>query len=223
MPKNGFIGHFHVSAVKCVDGNSTYEETTEEAVKLKFDFIVMTDHRMCDENVKKCLNETRILCIPGQIVSTPKGYVHVVDAKMAIPPELYYLGEIPNISTKDTDYFVNLTFEEIVKRAHEQGAIAMIDDNVVWRNGTDELKNVKFDAIQSNDEKTCKNISKNFGLPCTFSSHAHNETDLKYMYSLCKADSLTREAIKDAIKEGKCEIYMPLSLKIRNFFLSYVI
>jgi len=79
--KSGSVGNLHTYTT-CSDGEDNYEVIINEALRLGFDFIVLTDYNfwdqkgclnssdcdleVCKKTYEKCISEDRILCIPGQ-------------------------------------------------------------------------------------------------------------------------------------------------------------
>lgn len=223
-PKNGVIGHFHVQTF-CSDGRNSYEDFVEEALRLRLDFIVLADHRVCKEYFEKCMNEKRITCIPSELVSTSKGYVLAFNIKKPIAEEYYYTGSVtPAVRKGDEDFWVNLSMEEIIERIHEQNALAIADYNFFrefksyWENRSEEFKKLGFDAIfchgSYEDILTCEKISKELNLPCVYSSVAHEKSQIKEMLSLCESKNLTK-----AVVEGKCKPLIPLFVRIQKILV----
>lgn len=186
------IGNFHTQT-DCSDGENTYNEMINEAIKLKFDFIAITDHEMCNNYKQLCNNEKRILCIYGQEVSTYNGHILGIDINNEISDQL--------------------SIEEIIYEIHKQNGIA-IAAHPLRSDGIKEEKLKLFDAIECNhpdyDEKEIeqsKIIAQKYNLNCTYDSDAHSKEALKNIYNICYVSEKDINNLKLAILNNNCKEY----------------
>ncbi|MGC9049236.1 MAG: PHP domain-containing protein [Patescibacteria group bacterium] len=230
--KDVYLGNFHTHTT-CSDGQNTYDEMVEEAVRLGFKFLAITDHIVCEETFKKCQNEKRILCIPGQEITTPNGHILALDLKEAIPQFLFS----PEIGTEvwqdilKKGLGIEIPLEEAVESIHNQAGLAIAAHPMQGSIGIEksELGKINFDAMECDHPSyslfqahKAGATSEEFNIPCVFNSDAHQKQALKSMYNICQLKELSRDGIKQAIKDGKCKKYEPLLVKISRILnLSY--
>ncbi len=204
----GTLGNLHTHTT-CSDGASDYESVIQEALKLNFKFIAITDHSygevgpclqgggkcdfgICDEVLEKCRRETRIFCIPGQEVTSQ---VHI----LAIGINKAIGGEWPR--------------KEQVQGIHRQGGLAIL----AHPNGGPEILSEKeiaglgFDAIEcppaNNQEgKVWRETAQRLNLPCVYDSDAHYAELLKIAYNNCRSPVSSLADLKNQIKQRECSL-----------------
>jgi predicted metal-dependent phosphoesterase TrpH len=81
----------------CSDGKNTYEEMIQTALKDRLSFIAITDHRTCADVVRMCKDEKRILCFPGQEVSSPGRHLLAINVQTYINPDLPLIKQVEEI------------------------------------------------------------------------------------------------------------------------------
>jgi len=186
--ENFYIGNLHTHT-KASDGKMTYNEVIEEAQRLGFNFIAITDHDVIGDEVKElCPKEKRILCIIGEEVSSKEGHILALGIKEVIPK--------------------NLTPEETIQRVHGQGGLA-IPAHPEAENGlkVERIKSLSFDAVECNarhkkgGKYSCDLID---GFPKIYNSDAHKKEELSVAANKCLMKELTFENLVEAVKEGRC-------------------
>jgi len=186
------LGNLHMHTT-CSDGKNSYDEMIDEAVKLGFSFVALTDHTICKENTAKCAQETRIYCIPGQEVTGDR--IHL----LALNTQQYVNQHIP------------LTKQ--VEKIHELGGLAIAaHPNAKDFLYTDaELANSGIDAMECTS-----NTNERRPLPCVWDSDAHNTHDLGWQFMSCTTPIKSLEDIKTAIFSKKCPrtIVLPLTTPV---------
>ena len=197
-------GNFHTHTLASFDSNETYEKIIDEAVRLGFDFIVITDHNVIDEKIKeKCLAEKRLLCIIGLEVTPFIDHIVAVDFDKYIDPK-----------TKP---------EDVIRQIHSAGGVAIAPHPLPENGGftLQEIAKLEVDAMECYIPRNGQQFPAI--KPCVYNSDAHNAEQLKDAYSVCdvkdidgdgnssKDDNnnnnnrkITKEAIKDALKKGRC-------------------
>lgn len=175
-----YLGDLHMHTL-CSDGKNSYEEMIQSAIQNNLSFIAITDHWVCGDTLKACKEEKRILCFPGQEISSPGRH-------------LLGINIVKNIDS-------NLPLVKQVGEVHAQGGIAIAaHPNAKEFYYTDEeLKNSGIDAQE------CKNnTGERRFLPCVWDSDAHNSQDLAWQFSSCVTPIKSINDLKTAILSGKC-------------------
>ena len=207
-PKQGTLGNLHTHTT-CSDGVSDYEALVEEALKLNFKFIAITDHsygevgpclqpggkcdfRICDEVLEKCRRETRLLCFPGQEVTSQ---VHI----LAIGINKAIGGEWPR--------------KEQVERIHRQGGLAILAHPYSGSEilSEQEIASLGFDAMEcppaNNAEgKAWQELSQRLNLPCVYNSDAHQAGMLRIAFNNCQGPVNSLADLKALIKQNRCTL-----------------
>lgn len=187
------IGDLHIHTT-CSDGRNDYETMLKQAVKMRYAFIAITDHRLadnslCKENIRKCREEKRLLCIPGMEVT---GRVH-----------LLALGITASINEK-------LPLKQQVIEIHKQGGIAiaahpygvgrLYSDADLFESGLDA---VECGGISAVDWRHFGELQKKYHLPCVYNSDAHYVFQM-LAYNLCEGKIEKFEDLKQAIQNNSC-------------------
>lgn len=217
-----FAGNLHTHTT-CSDGNGAYEDMINMALKLKLDFIAITDHRLrglkpytgpgigndtsCEEIFAKCPKEDRILCIMGQEVT---GRVHIGAIGIKEP-----IAE-------------NLPIPDIVQEIHRQGGIAIA--NHPFESSApftkEELINSGFDAMECTKASRKKiaeleQISQEYNIPCVYNSDAHSTLMLRSIFNTCDQKIKTLADLKKALQENKCHKAEPLDAQLMKYISPY--
>lgn len=194
-PQNSPVAHYYIGNLHthtfASDGRMSYDEAINEAVRLGFNFIAITDHNTISTDVKNlCPAETRILCIIGEEVSTTEGHVLAIDIKQVIPKDL--------------------TPEEAIEEIHKQGGLA-IPAHPAASNGLsiNKIKELAVDAVECSirhktgdtERYDCESLPN---IPHIYNSDAHNKKDLAKEATKCLFSSLSIENLKEAIKTRRC-------------------
>jgi hypothetical protein len=175
-----YLGDLHMHTT-CSDGQNTYEEMVQTAIKDKLSFMAITDHRTCADVIRLCSQETRIKCFPGQEVSSPGRHLLAINITKYIDPDLPLTKQVQEI--------------------HAQGGIAIAaHPNFEDFYYTDsELEDSGIDAQE------CTNDSKERRpLPCVWDSDAHNTSDLAWQFNSCTVPIKNINDLKTAIVSHEC-------------------
>jgi predicted metal-dependent phosphoesterase TrpH len=187
------IGDLHLHTT-CSDGRNEFDVMLKQAIKMRYDFIAITDHHfddtpVCRENIRKCKAETRLLCIPGMEVT---GRVHVLA-----------IGITHSINER-------LPVKQQVEEIHDQGGIAIAAHPFAQgtRFSEEELIQSGFDAVECGginpqDWQTLIAIQKKVHLPCVYNSDAHNVFQM-LTFNRCEGKISSLQDLKQAIKENRC-------------------
>lgn len=185
-----WIGNFHTHTLDS-DGKMSYREAIDEATRLGFNFIAITDHNKISKDVADyCSKESKILCIVGEEVSSKEGHILAIDIKEAIPKDL--------------------SAEETVEKIHQQGGLA-IPSHPNYSNGltTSQIEKLPFDAVECSfrhkesggDKFGCDSLS---GFPKVYNSDAHQKENLAIGGNKCQMPYLNIQNLKTAVKSGNC-------------------
>jgi len=195
-PKYMSIGDLHLHTT-CSDGKNEYDMLLKQAIKMRYDFIAITDHHfddtpICRENIRKCKAETRLLCIPGMEVT---GRVHVLA-----------IGITHSINEK-------LPVKQQVEEIHNQGGLAIAAHPFAQgtRFSEEELIQSGFDAmecggINPKEWQTFVALQKKAHLPCVYNSDAHNVFQM-LAFNRCEGKINSLEDLKQAIQENRCNTW----------------
>ena len=166
----------------CSDGKNAYEEMVQSAIQNNLSFISITDHWLCNDVVKACTEEKRVLCFPGQEISSPGRHLLAINI------------------TKKIDS--NLPLIKQVEEVHLQGGIAIAaHPNAKEFYYTDEeLKNSGIDA-----QECTSNSKERRYLPCVWDSDAHNSQDVAWQFNSCLIPINNINDLKTAILYNKCQ------------------
>jgi putative hemolysin len=188
------IGNLHMHTT-CSDGKNSYEEMVQKALSLKFSFIAITDHvyggsALCEDVIKKCQEEKRLLCIPGMEVT---GKVH-----------LLAIGIQNSIDKR-------LPVKKQVEEIHRQGGIAiaahpfrnrnMYTESELFETGMDatECKGIPADQKVAFFDKIRKHA-----IPCVSNSDAHDVPAMAASWIMCDGEIRSFDDLKIAMKEKWC-------------------
>lgn len=212
-----YKGDLHMHTI-CVDGKNTYEEMVQQALKLDFDFIAVSDHWICPEVASLCQNEKRLLCIPGQEYTTQnEGHMLALNITKPLNYNECYMHDIW--------CSVGPVMGRAIELAHQQNAFLIAAHPTVSQFRMSEEHLQLFDAMECDNQgyskkasEEAKALSEKYSKPCVYDSDAHNTAALGETYNICKLDKLDTGSIFEAIKAGNCREYMPLSTKIARYF-----
>jgi hypothetical protein len=184
-----YIGNLHTHT-DASDGKMTYNEAIEEAQKLSFNFIAITDHNTISPDTKEfCPKETRILCIVGEEVSSKNGHILAVGIKDIIPKDL--------------------SPEETIVKIHEQGGLA-IPAHPGASNGLaiGKIKELSVDAVECSIRHQKEGAPYDCellpNLPHVYNSDAHKISELSRAADKCLMEELTFENLAEAVKDRRC-------------------
>jgi hypothetical protein len=214
LDKNQYAGNLHMHTI-CSDGANTYDEMVEESLRLGFRFIAITDHRVCQDYMERCRNETRILCIPSMEFTTPNGHILAID--ITKDPAEQECGKNNDTGKSDEPPCDGgLSLSESIRRIHAQGGIAIaahpmttLPNNWLKEISADDL--TMFDAVECDAAGYMPSqwleseaIRKTINISCVFDSDAHSTGELQIMYDICELENLSKESVKDAIINNRC-------------------
>jgi hypothetical protein len=189
------IGNLHMHTT-CSDGRHSYEEMVQEALKLKMTFIAVTDHQyggspLCDETIRKCRNETRLLCIPGMEVT---GRVHLLAIGIQSPVNR------------------RLSVKKQVEEIHRQGGLAIAAHpfrSINWYSNSDLFES-GLDAVECRDIPDDRReeflvLLKRHAIPCVYNSDAHSTADMALRWNVCRGRISSLDDLRTALLKGQCE------------------
>jgi predicted metal-dependent phosphoesterase TrpH len=193
-PAGGYVGNLHTHTVAS-DGVNTYHEMIDEADRIGLDFLVITDHQTISTAARAyCPREKRLLCVLGEEIFTTDGHMIAIDIRDVIP--------------------AGLSAQETIDRIHEQGGLAIAAHlnephgygiNQTTLEGLVGLDAVEYTPIDK--QEWYGNIEFMPGYSNVFDSDAHSTEMLRNAANKCAMSELSIEGLKQAIKEGKCEVY----------------
>lgn len=191
-----YIGNLHTHTTGSDDGKNTYREMVDEAIRLGYDFLVITDHHSISLDTRfRCANEKDILCVIGEEISTDEVHILAIDIKNAIP--------------------YGTSAQETIDRIHAQGGIAIAAHLNDPKYGTDwtyldQLKDIDaYEYTPILGQEWYDAILFRQGTPVVFDSDAHSTEALKNVANSCTLEELSIEGLKQAIKKGMCTVYFP--------------
>ncbi|VVB75611.1 Uncharacterised protein [Candidatus Tiddalikarchaeum anstoanum] len=183
-----YTGNLHTHTIAS-DGNADYNTMIDEAVRLGFDFIALTDHNtISPTTILLCPLDKRILCIIGEEVTTTDGHLLAIGIKQVIPN--------------------GLSANETVSLIHEQEGLAIPAHPGGVYISAELLRTINFDAVECNlsvnpseQETGCNNTYSK-----VYNSDAHNTEMLSLGANNCYLANLTWQSLKDSIKIGNCTL-----------------
>lgn len=179
------LGDLHVHTT-CSDGRNTYDEMVTAAVARAYQFIAITDHRVCDEVIQACINEERLVCFPGVEVASREGL------------------EVLSIGT--TGAFPGyLTIAQIAEEVHARGGIAIAAHP--WAQNASYsrwlLLNTGLDAMECRRYGEQTMPFDTGALPCVYDSDAHG-IDVLHDPMVCTGEIRNIDDLRSAIRNGQC-------------------
>lgn len=216
----GYAGNLHMHTLYS-DGQDSYDEMIDEAVKLNLSFVAVTDHWMTAEGLQKCTSERRLLCIPSEEFSTPNGHILAINITKHIPTM--------ECETHQDDKWCDggMSIKTAVDRIHEWGGIAIAAHPVSGRFPITEDDLKLFDAMECDhpgytaaQAAESEQLARRLGLPCVYNSDAHDRSTLRMMYDVCELETLDATSVMKAITENKCRRHAYFGLQLsRTFYL----
>jgi hypothetical protein len=177
--------HMHTT---CSDGVDTLDDMVKVAVAYGYTFISVTDHHQCRDVKLACLNEDRLLCIPG----------HEVPAANNL--EVLAIGVNKNIralqSVKDTVILI-----------HQEGGLAIAAHPWAFKQTytQDELMNSGLDAMECPADGSHPFSFDTRSLPCVYDSDAHEMWAIDPSRStVCNGEIKSFQDLKAAILGNRC-------------------
>lgn len=190
LPGTGWLIDLHMHTT-CSDGDHTYEEMVQGAIDLGLDLIAVTDHIICPDVIQACLNENRLVCIPGQEVS-PAWHIVGLGITQPVSPDQPYA--------------------DIVAAIHNQGGLAMAAHPYTrpWRFDESTLIGIGLDLMEcwlSNPEENQHQIDlgEQYGIACTYDSDAHEVLDLGLRYMDCSVEIRNLDELNSALHNHQCQ------------------
>jgi len=191
-----YEGNLHTHTIAS-DGENTYHEMVDGAVEEGLDFLVITDHHKISAAARfYCPRERRLLCVLGEEINTLEGHMLAVGIKEAVPG--------------------GLSAQETIDSIHLQGGLAIAahlnEPHGYGINQTDLEKLVGLDAVEYtpiDKQDWYGNIDFLPGYPAVFDSDAHSTNMLRNVANSCALEELSIDGLRQAIKDGKCEVYFP--------------
>jgi hypothetical protein len=186
-------GDLHVHTT-CSDGKDDYEDMIKVALGYGYKFIAITDHHMCDDVIQACVNERRILCIPGMEVPST-GYIEVLALNITEP-------------IKDS-----MNIYDTVKAIHAQGGMAIAAHP--WAAGQryseEGLLESNIDAMECPIDGTDPFDFDTSALPCVWDSDAHEKWAIDPSRStVCNLEIGSFQDVRNAILTRMCLKGVPM-------------
>jgi hypothetical protein len=187
-----YLGNLYTHTIAS-DGQKDYNQIVEEAVRLGFDFIAITDHNTISSTVSLlCPIDKRILCITGEEITTIEGHVVALGIKKIIQS--------------------GLSANETIRLIHEQNGLAIAAHPGIDVGLTQDLLSIlDFDAVECNSALRpedqlmgCNNTYKK-----VYNSDAHDLEMLSASANNCSLSNLSWQSIKESIKSGNCSLFSP--------------
>ncbi len=177
--------HMHTT---CSDGVDTLDDMVKIALAYGYTFISVTDHSQCRDVKLACLNEDRILCIPGEEVPAANNLeVVAVGVKKNIRPLQ---------SLRDTVILI-----------HQEGGLAIAAHPWAYKQtySKEELLNSGLDAMECPADGSRPFSFDTRSLPCIYSSDAHEKWAIDPSRSLvCNGEIKSFQDLKAAILGHRC-------------------
>jgi len=215
LNRQGIKGNLHTHTTYS-DGKGSYNEVINEAVRLGFDFIVITDHgyikKIGEDVLEKCPKETRLLCIIGEEPFTIEGDMLAIGITEFIPDKL--------------------TPEQTIEKTHMQGGLSIpAHPNAPGEISHETLMRIKdkIDAVECYNAKHfseldyywLKKYSRKYDIPCVFNSDSHYIETLGDAYNICDIEEeLNKENLFNAIKQNRCKPRIKSFVKYSYYVLS---
>lgn len=179
------LGDLHVHTT-CSDGRNTFDEMVTAAVARAYQFIAITDHRVCDDVIQACINEERLVCFPGVEVASREGL------------------EVLSVGT--TGAFPNyLSVAQIAAEVHARGGIAIAAHP--WAQSASYSRALLLDT--GLDAMECRRYGEQTmpfdigALPCVYDSDAHS-LDVLFDPMVCTGEIRNLDDLRAAIRGGQC-------------------
>jgi len=177
--------HMHTT---CSDGKDDYEDMVKVALGYGYKFIAITDHHMCDDVIDACVNERRLLCIPGMEVATI-GYIEVLALNITEPIQ------------------DGMHIYDAVKAIHSQGGMAIAAHP--WAAGQryseEGLLESNIDAMECTIDVTDPFDFDASALPCVWDSDAHEKWAIDPSRStVCNLEIGSFQDVRNAILTRLC-------------------
>ncbi len=177
--------HMHTT---CSDGVDEFDDMVKVALAYGYNFISITDHQQCRDIKLACLNEERLLCIPG----------HEVPAANNL--DVLAIGVKKNIRA-------NQTLKDTVLLIHQEGGLAIAAHPWAFKQtySKDELLNSGLDAMECPPDGSKPFDFDNRSLPCVFDSDAHEKWAIDPSRSnVCNGEIKSFQDLKAAILGYRC-------------------
>lgn len=184
-----------------VDGLSTPREVVETAIRQGLDGIAVSDHNttkggLIAAKIAKKIDKN-FLVIPSIEVKSKNG-------------DVLAIGVFEELTIRSR----SLTAEEVVEWMREKGAV-IIAPHPYGREGLGLLvEKLRFDALEGFNarilprfNKKAKELAAKLGLPMVASSDAHIADEIANGITSLNINELSIDAVKDALRKGKTEIY----------------
>jgi len=203
--------HMHTT---CSDGVNTYEEMASVAIGRGLSFIAITDHRVCADVFEKCAKEARLLCMPSEEVTTPGWHILALGISDEICIEQ---GE--NVCEG------NAPAEYLIGKIHGQGGIAIAahpmlelpEDKLAAELGMFDAMECGHPSYSLRQARKAREFSKLLDVPCVYDSDAHQMGALGGMHNICAIETVSAEAVKQAVLSGKCRRGEPFLNRISRY------
>jgi len=183
--------HMHTT---CSDGMDEFDDMVKVALAYGYTFISITDHQQCRDIKLACLNEERLLCLPG----------HEVPAANNL--EVLAIGVNKNIRALQT-------IKDTVLLIHQEGGLAIAAHPWAYNQTytKDDLLNSGLDAMECPTDGSKPFDFDTRSLPCVFDSDAHEKWAIDPSRStVCNGEIKSLQDLKTAILERRCFRGLPL-------------
>ena len=184
----------HIHSTYSKDGKSTPEEIVNAALEKGLGCIAVTDHNEFRAHID-LKDETRIIVIPAEEVSSAEGHIVALGIDREIPR--------------------GMSIIETIDAIHEAGGLAIAAHPYRWWSGLGE-KNVipEFDGVEALNarstpvcNKKSEILAKSFGPIITAGSDAHTPNHVGDGYTVISDECKTWQDVMEEIKAGRVEVF----------------
>jgi putative hemolysin/predicted metal-dependent phosphoesterase TrpH len=188
------IGNLHMHTT-CSDGTNSYEEKVQKALSLKFSFIAITDHfyggsALCEDVIRQCRNERRLLCIPGMEV-TGRTHLLAIGIQNSIDERLPVKKQVEEIHRQGG----------IAIAAHPFRSTALYAESELFEAGLDAIE---CKDIPADNEAAFFDKIREHAIHCVSNSDAHDVVVMAASWIMCDGVIRSFDDLKAAMKEKRC-------------------
>lgn len=177
--------HMHTT---CSDGVDSFDDMVKVALAYGYSYISVTDHHQCRDVKLACLNEEKLLCIPGEEVPAANNLdILAIGVKKNIRPLQ---------SIRDTVILI-----------HQEGGLAIAAHPWAFKQtySKEELLNSGLDAMECPVDGSHPFSFDTRSLPCVYDSDAHEMWAIDPSRStVCNGEIKSFQDLKAAILGYRC-------------------